>query len=66
MRQIAGFILGVLAAIGLVFFLVTLVVGLFNAGAELDSVLHGGFVGTFGVIGKRPRAMRVRGSTWPG
>ena len=32
MRQIFGFILSVLSAIGLVFFLVTLVVGLFNAG----------------------------------
>ncbi|CAK9099224.1 Uncharacterized protein SCF082_LOCUS46476 [Durusdinium trenchii] len=53
LRQIAGFIMIVLLVIALVFFLVTLVVGLFNAGASLDSALHGGFVGTFGVIGKR-------------
>eukprot|EP00435_Cladocopium_sp_Y103_P043524 s3451_g12.t1 len=57
LRQIAGFVLMILAGIGLIFFLVTLVVGLFKTGssarASLDSLLHSGFVGTFGVIGKR-------------
>lgn len=53
LRQITGFVLMILAGIGLIFFLVTLVVGLFKTGASLDSLLHSGFVGTFGVVGKR-------------
>ncbi|CAE7200706.1 Pdia3 [Symbiodinium sp. CCMP2456] len=51
--QIALFMSGVLAAIGVVFLLVTLVISFFEVGEDIGATLHGGFSGIFGVVGKR-------------
>eukprot|EP00931_Biecheleriopsis_adriatica_P008396 TRINITY_DN10958_c0_g2_i2.p1 TRINITY_DN10958_c0_g2~~TRINITY_DN10958_c0_g2_i2.p1 ORF type:complete len:1838 (+),score=365.13 TRINITY_DN10958_c0_g2_i2:773-5515(+) len=53
MKQVSVFILCVVCILGILFFLVTLVVSVFQMGEKVGSVLHGSFSVGFGAAAKR-------------